>query len=206
MESIQHIITELTPLLQQYGYYILALAIAVEGMGIPAPGQSLLVVASLLAASGKMSLPAVLMVGWSASFIGNSIGYFIGRQFGHVLTRKQWIKPKTLTKLHGFIDRYGMLGLIISRFVEGIKQFMCIGCGIAAMPAKLFFTGNFLAVTVWLLVFGVAPAYLRDEVAPILAFYHKYQTQCWVVVAVIVVAIIWLVYRRFQRNRVAIEK
>ncbi len=140
MESIQHIITELTPLLQQYGYYILALAIAVEGMGIPAPGQSLLVVASLLAASGKMSLPAVLMVGWSASFIGNSIGYFIGRQFGHVLTRKQWIKPKTLTKLHGFIDRYGMLGLIISRFVEGIKQFMCIGCGIAAMPAKLFFT------------------------------------------------------------------
>ncbi|MGD6737367.1 DedA family protein [Photobacterium leiognathi subsp. mandapamensis] len=88
MESIQHIITELTPLLHEYGYYILALAIAVEGMGIPAPGQSLLIVASLLASTGKMSLPMVLTVAWASSFIGNSIGYFIGRQFGHIVTKK----------------------------------------------------------------------------------------------------------------------
>ncbi|WP_305416806.1 DedA family protein [Photobacterium leiognathi] len=93
MESIQHIITELTPLLHEYGYYILALAIAVEGMGIPAPGQSLLIVASLLASTGKMSLPMVLTVAWASSFIGNSIGYFIGRQFGHVLTKKNGLSP-----------------------------------------------------------------------------------------------------------------
>ncbi len=201
MESIQHIITELTPLLHEYGYYILALAIAVEGMGIPAPGQSLLIVASLLASTGKMSLPMVLTVAGASSFIGNSIGYFIGRQFGHVLTKKEWIKPRTLSKLHQFIDRYGMLGLVISRFVEGIKQFMCIGCGIAQMPVQLFLLGNFLAVTVWLLVFGVAPAYLHDELGPILAFYHKYQMQCWAVVVVLVCTLAWWVIRHFKRRR-----
>ncbi|EPA8652718.1 DedA family protein [Photobacterium damselae] len=196
--SIEHIITELTPLLQQYGYFVLALAVAIEGMGIPAPGQSLLIVASLLAASGKMSLPMVLLVGWMSSFIGNTLGYVIGRQFGHILVHKQWIKPNTLEKLHQFIDKYGVLGLLISRFVEGIKQFMCLGCGIAQMPARLFFLGNFIAVTVWVLVFGVAPAYLRDEMRPILAFYHKYQTQCWVAVAAILVSIFTLIviYRR----------
>ncbi len=202
MESTQHFITELTPLLHEYGYYILALAIAVEGMGIPAPGQSLLIVASLLASTGKMSLPMVLTVAWASSFIGNSIGYFIGRQFGHILTKKEWIKPRTLSKLHQFIDRYGMLGLVISRFVEGIKQFMCIGCGIAQMPVQLFLLGNFLAVTVWLLVFGVAPAYLHDELGPILAFYHKYQMQCWAVVVVLVCALAWWVIRHFKRRRV----
>lgn len=37
-EALQHIIIEMTPWLQQYGYLLLFIAIAVEGFGIPAPG------------------------------------------------------------------------------------------------------------------------------------------------------------------------
>ncbi|CAG18957.1 DedA family protein [Photobacterium profundum] len=204
MTSFEHIIAELTPLLQQYGYWILAIAIAVEGIGIPAPGQSLLVVASLLAASGKMSLSSILLVAGLSGFIGNCCGFWIGRKFGHVLVNKQWIKPRTLGKLHAFIERYGTFGLLISRFIEGIKQFMALGCGIAQMPVKHFLIGNLLAISVWLMVFGVAPAYLHDEMEHILAFYHHYQALCWAVVSAVVVVLLALILRSLKKRRLGL--
>ena len=74
------------------------------------------------------------------------------------------------------------------------------------MPVQLFLLGNFLAVTIWLLVFGVAPAYLHDELGPILAFYHKYQMQCWSVVVVVACILGWWLVRRFKRRRISIEE
>ncbi|UJF18093.1 DedA family protein [Vibrio sp. SS-MA-C1-2] len=180
MEAIQHIINELSPLLQQYGYFILALAIAIEGIGIPAPGQSLLIVASLLASQGTMSLTNVLLVSGVSSVVGNTCGYFLGKKFGHFFIRKKWLKPKTLNKIHSFIDKYGLLALILSRFIEGVKQFICLGCGVAQMPFRYFFIGNVLAVSIWLFCFSWAPAYFYGEIGHIINFYHTYQTEFWV--------------------------
>ena len=199
--AFQHLITELTPLLQEYGYVILALAIAVEGMGIPAPGQSFLIVASFLSASGTMSLPLILIVAGVSAFVGNSCGYLIGRKFGHVVERKQWIKPPTLKKLHAFIGKYGVIGLLMSRFVEGIKQFICLGCGMAEMPAAKFYIGNFVAVILWLLVFGVAPAMLHDEIGPILGFYHHYQIWFWSAAGLLILIIIAFIVLMVRRRR-----
>lgn len=88
-DALQHIMSELTPWLQEYGYVLLFIAIAVEGFGIPAPGQSLLIVASLLAATGQMSLSAVLMVAACGALCGNSFGYYIGWRFGGGVTEQR---------------------------------------------------------------------------------------------------------------------
>ncbi|MCH1930209.1 DedA family protein [Shewanella sp. A25] len=146
-EALQHIINEMTPWLSQYGYLLLFIAIAVEGFGIPAPGQSLLIVASLISTTGDMSLALVITVAALAALTGNSVGYFIGRRFGHLLRDKGWIKPNLEAKLHNSIDRYGITALVISRFIEGLKQFMFIGCGLAEMPLKPFIIGNILATS-----------------------------------------------------------
>ncbi|WP_025820754.1 DedA family protein [Shewanella marina] len=181
IETLNHIVAQLTPWLEQYGYFVLIAAIAVEGFGIPAPGQSLLIVASILAASGSMSLPLVLTVGFASAFIGNSIGYFIGLKFGDVLLKKQWIKPATEQRLTGFIDKYGLVALILSRFIEGLKQFMFIGCGIAKMPLKMFVLGNFLATSLWVILFGLGPVLLKHELTPMLNFYHHHQITSWLI-------------------------
>ncbi|MEC4726104.1 DedA family protein [Shewanella sp. D64] len=198
-EALQHIMTEMTPWLQQYGYLILALAIAIEGVGIPAPGQSLLIVASLLAAAGQMSLPLVLIVAGSSAFIGNSLGYFLGIKFGDVLLKKGWIKESTEAKLHGFIGKYGLVALLLSRFIEGLKQTIFIGCGMAKMSLNKFLLGNTLATGLWLTLFGLGPVLIRDELTPILAFYHHHQHLFWLIVTalgIISLMIFTLILRR----------
>ncbi|MCF1428898.1 MAG: DedA family protein [Shewanella sp.] len=178
-DPLQHIIAELSPYLHHYGLFILALAVAVEGFGIPAPGQSFLIVSGILATNGDMSLPGVLATGALAAFSGNCIGYFIGLKFGKVLLIKGWVKPETEQKLHTFIGKYGIATLLISRFVEGLKQTLCIGCGIAELPLSTFLLGNALATLVWVLIFGLGPAILIQEMGPLLAFYHSHHMQLW---------------------------
>lgn len=195
LDTLQHIISDLTPYLHQYGYFILALAIAVEGVGIPAPGQSFLIVSGILAAGGQMSLPGVLLVAGLSAFSGNCIGYIIGLRFGDVLLKKGWVKPQTERRLHGFIERYGMIALLLSRFIEGLKQTMCIGCGIAKLPLKTFLLGNLLATVSWVLLFGVGPAILRREMTPLLTFYHSHQLLMWAIGTLVVLGgavAIWL--------------
>ncbi|MGL4714061.1 MAG: DedA family protein [Shewanella sp.] len=197
-EALQHIITELTPWLQQYGYLILFVAIAAEGFGIPAPGQSLLIVASLLAAAGQMSLPVVLTVAACGALCGNSVGYYIGWHFGDVMLKKGWIKPQLENKIHDIIGQYGIAALVLSRFVEGLKQFMFIGCGLAKMPLKQFVMGNGLATSIWVALFGLGPVLIRDEIAPMLAFYHQHKYLTWTVVSLILTLIILSIWKKWN--------
>ncbi|WP_198782081.1 DedA family protein [Shewanella putrefaciens] len=197
-EVLQHLITEMTPWLQQYGYLLLFIAIALEGFGIPAPGQSLLIVASLLAATGQMSLPLVLVVAACGALSGNSLGYLIGWRFGDVLLKKGWIKPQLEDKIHGIIGQYGIAALVLSRFVEGLKQFMFIGCGLAKMPLKQFVIGNVLATSIWVTLFGLGPVLIRDEIAPMLAFYHLHKYPTWAIVSLLMAFLLILTWRKWQ--------
>ena len=204
-EALQHIMAEMTPWLQQYGYLILALAIAIEGVGIPAPGQSLLIVASLLAATGQMSLPLVLIVAGSSAFIGNSLGYFLGIKFGDILLKKGWIKQSSEAKLHAFIAKYGLVALLLSRFIEGLKQTIFIGCGMAKMPLQKFLLGNALATGIWMTLFGLGPVLLRKELTPILAFYHHNQQFFWLFttcLGIIGLVVFGLILKRRQSHQI----
>lgn len=200
MLSIEHLLTDLSPLLHQYGYVLLALAIAAEGIGIPAPGQSLLVVASILASLGQMSLPLIVIVAGSSAFLGNTCGYWIGLQCEHILIRKNWLSQKTIDKCHSFIERYGVWGLLMSRFIEGLKQLMPLACGIAKMPFKAFLVGNTFAVILWVLCFGIAPAYLYRQRESVLAFYHHYAAVSWFVVTGLIIVGVLFVIRQYQKS------
>ncbi|MEI8596558.1 DedA family protein [Photobacterium sp. Hal280] len=198
---MEHLVQELAPLMQEYGYALLGLAIAVEGIGIPAPGQSLLIVASYLSVSGTFSLPVVLAVAGSASWLGNTAGYVMGSKFAHVVERRGWLKPASVEKVHGFIDKYGVLGLVMSRFLEGLKQLMCLGCGMAQMPRHHFLMGNTLAVGIWLTVFGLGPAFFHEEIGRIGLFYHHHQQAFWAVAVLAGLALlIWLFRKRSPGN------
>lgn len=197
-EVLQHLITEMTPWLQQYGYLLLFIAIALEGFGIPAPGQSLLIVASLLAATGQMSLPLVLMIAACGALSGNSLGYLIGWRFGDVLLKKGWIKPQLEDKIHGIIGQYGIVALVLSRFIEGLKQFIFIGCGLAKMPFRQFVVGNILATSIWVTLFGLGPVLIRDEIAPMLAFYHQHKYPTWAIVSLLIAFLLILTWRKWQ--------
>ncbi|MDG2932489.1 DedA family protein, partial [Vibrio parahaemolyticus] len=56
MEHINELLMSMKPLLEQYGYVALIVSIFLEGIGIPMPGQSLMIAASLLSSEQVMNL------------------------------------------------------------------------------------------------------------------------------------------------------
>ena len=105
MEHIHELLTAMKPLLEQYGYFALVISIALEGIGIPLPGQSLMIAASILSSEHKMSISVVIVVSWLSCFFGNTCGYLIGYHFESWLDKKGDISGPRMQKLQSIIEK-----------------------------------------------------------------------------------------------------
>ncbi|MGR5212633.1 DedA family protein [Vibrio rotiferianus] len=167
------------PLLEQYGYLALVISIFLEGLGIPMPGQSMMIAASIISSEHVMNLSLVMIVSWLSCFFGNNCGYLIGYYFEGWLDKKGYISGPKMQKLQSSIQRYGPACLVVSRFVEGMKQFMPLACGIAKMPRKEFLLGNALATTIWVAVFSLLTNFAFEHLSVLSQFYTEHRYLIW---------------------------
>ncbi|MGF1740754.1 DedA family protein [Vibrio profundum] len=201
MIHIHDLIQSMKPLLEHYGYFALIVSVFFEGMGIPLPGQSVLITASIMSSENVMNLPMVMTIGWIACFCGNTAGYFIGYYFESWLAKKGYISEKKWQKIHSIIQKYGPICLVISRFVEGMKQFMPMACGMAKMSKRTFFIGNAMASTLWVLVFSLLVHYVFAHLSGVMRFYHHHQLTLWVACGVLLLAIVLLFIKRKKTSK-----
>jgi hypothetical protein len=59
-------------------YYGLAAAAAASWIGVPGPGEPVLIAAGVLASKGKLDLASVVVVAWAAAMAGGILGWAIG--------------------------------------------------------------------------------------------------------------------------------
>ncbi|MEJ2326465.1 MAG: DedA family protein [Chromatiaceae bacterium] len=154
MISFQHALTGAEPWLREYGYPALALAVGIEGIGVPAPGETLLIGAALLAARGDLNISVVLVTAWLAAITGDNIGYWIGRAGGRPLLSKLRVSPGRLARLESFYRRFGVWLVLVSRFFDGTRQLDGIIAGSARMPWPRFFLFEALGALAWVALWG----------------------------------------------------
>jgi len=200
LQHITELLNAMSPVLDHYGYLALVISIFLEGIGIPMPGQSLMIAASILAASGSMNLSMVMLVSWLACFIGNTCGYLLGYHFEGWLDKKGYISGTKMQKLQSAIQRYGPACLVISRFIEGMKQFMPLACGIAKMPKREFLFGNALASTIWVAVFSLLSNFAFAHLPQLSTFYTEYRLGVWLIAASLFIGLILVMLRRRKKR------
>ncbi len=131
---------EPTQLIQSVGYFgMFAIIFAETGLliGFFLPGDSLLLTAGILAKSGTLSLPITIVVCAVASILGDQLGYFIGLTAGpKVFTRPQsrFFDPANVTRARAFFDKYGMITIIIARFIPVVRAFAPTMAGVTKVP------------------------------------------------------------------------
>ncbi|WP_045415712.1 DedA family protein [Vibrio owensii] len=184
------------PLLEQYGYLALIVSIFLEGIGIPMPGQSLMIAASIISSEHVMNLSLVMIVSWFSCFFGNTCGYLIGYYFEGWLDKKGYISGPKMQKLQSTIQKYGPACLVVSRFVEGMKQFMPLACGIAKMPRKEFLLGNALATTIWVAVFSLLTNFAFEHLSVLSQFYTDHRYVVWSSAALLFSLMIFALLKR----------
>src|ERR1700739_540692 len=81
--------SDLLHLLATYGYWAVLLFVAIESSGIPFPGETMLIFASIYAGTPhRLSIVLVIAAAAAGAIIGDNIGYWVGREGGYRLLRR----------------------------------------------------------------------------------------------------------------------
>jgi membrane protein DedA with SNARE-associated domain len=142
MAAIEHAFGNLTPLLQEYGVAAVALILMLESLGLPVPGESLLILASVLAARGDLSLPSLLVFAWAGAVVGDNIGYVLGRTFGRAVVLRLGgrigFEADRLRQVEEMFARYGPLTVGFARFFPILRQLNGVVAGTLVMEWRRF--------------------------------------------------------------------
>jgi membrane-associated protein len=137
------------------GYVALTVIVFTETgllIGFFLPGDSLLITAGLVAATGALNiwwLNALLIV---AAVVGDSVGYAIGARVGPRLFTKEkslLFNPKHVERTRDFYERYGAKTIVIARFVPIVRTFAPVVAGVGEMRYRRFLTYNVIGGVGW---------------------------------------------------------
>jgi membrane protein DedA with SNARE-associated domain len=193
----------MAPVLDNYGYLAVAALILVENFGVPAPGETILVAASVYAGTGRLSIVAVGVIAVLAAFTGNCIGYAIGYFGGHALALRfgkyVFLTQERLDKTERFFRRHGGLVMVLARFPEGIRQAAGIVAGIAEMPVRRFLFFNAVGSVLWVALWSSVGYLAGNHIGTIYADLVRYLLYLLIALAVLVAA--WIARAVLRRRR-----
>ncbi|MFB7781475.1 DedA family protein [Streptomyces vinaceus] len=137
-------------------YLLVGLVIGLESLGIPLPGEIILVSSALLASQHGEIDPVVLGICASTgAIVGDSIGYAIGRRGGKPLLERlgrrfpKHFGPQHVAQAERAFEKWGMWAVFFGRFVALLRIFAGPLAGVLHMPYWKFLVANILGGILW---------------------------------------------------------
>ena len=196
----------LEPVLNHYGYLAVAALVLVEDFGIPVPGETILIAASLYAGAGRLNVVLVGVIATLAAIAGDNIGFAIGHFGGRALALRYgkyiFLTAERLDKAEYFFDRHGGKIIVAARFIEGLRQANGIVAGITGMHWKKFVVFNTLGAALWVGVWVTLGYVAGNHIITIYDQITRYSLYLLIALVVLVAALIarWLLRRRARRR------
>jgi membrane-associated protein len=149
---------------QVAGYPLLFLIVMGESSGVPVPGETALITASILASRGKLQIELVIVLAAAAAIVGDNIGYLIGRKGGRWLLERpgrfQSQRGQVLETGEPFFKRHGSKAVFFGRFILGLRVWASWLAGATHMRWRSFLLWNALGGICWATTIGLLSYYL----------------------------------------------
>jgi len=190
----------MTHQLESYGLILVFFFVAIEGCGIPLPGETALIAAAVLAGSGHFNIVTVIAVAAAGAIVGDNTGYWIARLGGRALLARipvvRDVLPKFLPKGERFFEKHGPKTVAIARFIAGLRITAAWLAGISHMPWRRFVAYNAVGGIAWATVIGLAAYEFGQKAVNAVTHYGL-----WAVGAIVVIAVILFIGHRLLHKR-----
>jgi len=195
-----------------YGYWVILVAVALETMGVPFPGETSLLAGAIYAGtSGRLNITLVIVAAAVGAIIGDNVGYSVGRYGGYPLLRRilrffhiEAIGERTLTYAQRFFARHGDKTVFFGRFFSLLRAWTAFLAGVNRMPWPRFLVWNAAGGIVWAIVYGLLGYFLGNNVSLLDSVLSALGIGGAVALGVVIVAIIGVVI--WQRRQAAHER
>lgn len=154
MSAVDAFLTTIPPLAV---YLTVGLVVGVESLGVPLPGEIVLVAAAVMASRHELEVSPgwIAVAATTGAVVGDSIGYGVGRRYGMDLFawagRKmpRHFGPSHLRAAERLFARWGVLAVFFGRFVALLRIFAGPLAGALRMHYPRFLVANVLGATCW---------------------------------------------------------
>jgi membrane protein DedA with SNARE-associated domain len=130
------------------------LFVALESMGIPLPGETALIAASLYAGSThRLNVGLIALVAAVAAVAGDNGGYWLGKHGGTRLVQRygHWVRldARKLKVGRYLFARHGGKVVFFGRFVSVLRTYAAFFAGLNEMRRSRFLIANATAGVLW---------------------------------------------------------
>lgn len=197
----------LEELIRWGGYAVLtAIVFAETGLliGFFLPGDSLLVTAGIIAATGELNIVVLNLLLMAAAIIGDSVGYAVGRKAGpRIFTREKslFFARDHLLRTRAFYEKHGGKTIVLARFIPFARTFAPVVAGVGAMSYRRFVAYNVFGGIGWVASMTLIGYFLGNAIPDIEKHIHK--VVAIVIFLSILPVIVEIAKARLRRSRVA---
>ena len=144
------------------GYSALALGSAASWLGVPGPGEPLLIASGILAAKNKLDITSVLLVAWVCAMGGGVGGWLLGMKFGRRLLSAKGplhnFRRGAVARGDDVFRRYTVLAIVLTpTWIAGIHH----------VRAAVYLPVNALAAMAWAVGIGLGAYYAGPAIIDI---------------------------------------
>jgi membrane protein DedA with SNARE-associated domain len=135
------------------GYVGVLLALVVEGLGLPFPGDAMMAFYGFAAARGDLNLAGVFLCSLAGYLVGTTFAYAVSRRYGRewldIAARRVLLSERSMRRTTSLIDRYGPWLLVPGRFLPGVRSVSSYVAGVGDMDFRDFLLYTGIGASLW---------------------------------------------------------
>ena len=137
----------------EYAPWIIFGALLLAGFNIPVSEDAMIFISAVLASTHPGTRLQFFLAVYAGAFFSDLICYWLGRILGPKLFNirlfANMTSPEKIDKVNYYFERYGVLTLIVGRFIPfGVRNAMFLTAGLSKMNFLKFALADLLACTI----------------------------------------------------------
>jgi len=197
-------------IMNQFGYFGIALLIAIENIFPPIPSEVILTFGGFMTTFTNMKIWGVILSATIGSVSGALVLYALGRwlnperlerwldgRLGKILH----LKKEDIQRAEKWFDRRGKLTVFFCRFIPIVRSLISIPAGMSRMSMSAFLLLTALGTAIWNVVLVYLGAFFGASWETAAGYMNTYSMVAAVVFAVLAVVLGVIYYKKRIKNK-----